>query len=159
MREQGSNAWGLTVSRRFESAGQASRAVDDLRKAGFREEEIRVWQHSNLSAPYEGRVGRTTEGFLAGGVIAGLLGFLLAVSIAWANSERIDMEVSAGAALIAAVAGAVLTAIAVNIISTKVAFSHPHHHPSEPPSIVTVTVGDREAEARRVLTSQNAHNS
>ena len=151
MREQGNNAWGLTVSRRYDTADQASKAVDSLRQAGFREEEIRVWQHKKTTASYEDRLARTAEGFLSGGFITGFLGFFLIIAVSWTGSENMDMEVAAAGAVIAAVAGALVTAILVNIISTKVAFSHPHHTPAEAPSVVTVTVGDREAEAKRVL--------
>lgn len=152
MREQGSAGLGLTVSKKFDTKEQAEAAVKQLRSASFREEDIRLWQHRSFAAKYEDRLERTMEGLLAGGVIAGLIGFLVVASINWVENESIANETTAGATLIAAVAGAVVTAILVNIISTKVAFSHPHHvEPDEPPSVVTVRVGDKEDEAKRVF--------
>ena len=143
MREQGSAGLGLTVSRKFDTRQQADGAVKQLRDAGFREEDIRVWQHKGNKVGFEDRFARTMEGLLAGGVIAGLLGFFLTVSINWTAGDNIADETTAGATLVAAVAGAVVVAILVNIISTKVAFTHPHEvEPDVPPTVVTVRVGD-----------------
>ena len=156
MREQASNAWGLTVSRRFETAELAGGAVDRLRKSGFREEEIRVWQHKRVAASYEDRLGRTTEGFLAGGVITAFATFFLVIAISWAGNERIAMETAAGFAVGIAVIGALITAIAVNVVSARFRFGEHHEAPAERPSVVTVTVGDREAEAKKVFDSQSS---
>ena len=156
MRELGNNAWGLTVSQRFETAAHADGAVERLRQSGFREQEIRVWQHKRRAASYEDRLARTLEGFLAGGVISAFAGFFLVIAISWTGNERMAMEAAAGLAVVIAVAGALVTAIAVNIISSRFSFSEHHETPSEPASVVTVTVGDREADARKVFDSQGA---
>ena len=152
MREQ-SAGLGMTVSRRFGSKQQADSAVQQLRQAGFREEDIRVWQHKNLSPGYEDRLARTAEGFLAGGVVFGLLGFFLTAAITWADSETIRMETPAGVAAVAAAIGAVIVAVAVNIVSTKFSFNPGHGHSAhgEPPSVVTVRTAGKEAEAQRVF--------
>ena len=157
MREQGSNAWGLTVSRRFETAEQAAGAADGLKQAGFREDQIRVWQHRRSGGSGEDRLARTVEGLLAGGFISGLAGFFLGVAISWTGDDRIAMEAAAGYTVVSAAAGAIVTAIAVNLISTRFAFSHPHQEaPAEPPSVVTVTVGDRATEAKQVFDRRRA---
>lgn len=156
MREQGNNAWGLTVSRRFETATQATGAVSSLKQAGFREEEIRVWQHKSSTASYEDRLERIFEGMLGGAVISAMIGFFVTVAYYWANSEpigSIGMEDALGITLAATVIGAVVSGIAVTLISPRFSFSHPHPTPDELPSVVTVTVGDRESEAKKVFGS------
>jgi uncharacterized membrane protein YeaQ/YmgE (transglycosylase-associated protein family) len=157
MTEQGSNAWGLTVSRRFDTAAQAKNATENLRKAGFREEEIRVWQQKQMSVSYEDSLERTLEGGLVGAVIFGLAGFFLTTALSWTDGNTIQEQATPLAAIASAVIGAIVVAIGVNIASTKIAFSHPHHvEPSEAPSVVTVTVGDREAQAKQVFDSLHA---
>lgn len=155
MREQGNSAWGLTVSRKFETDAQARSAAESLRTAGFREEEIRIWQQRSPAAfSQEDTLARTFEGLMAGGVIGGLAGFFLTAAITWASSERVDMELPAIAALMAAVAGGIVTAMAVVVLSRRIRFQrHAHEAHHEPGTVVTVTVGDREAEARRVFDS------
>lgn len=156
MREQGNNAWGLTVSRRFETATAATGAVQNLKQAGFRDEEIRVWQHKRNTVSYEDRLARTFEALLGGAFIGAFIGFFVTVAYYEASNEpfaSIGMEDAFGIGLIAAVAGAIITAIATTIISPRFAFSHPHETPNEPPSVVTVTVGDRESEAKSAFGS------
>ena len=154
MREQGNNVWGMTVSRRFETAELAGGAVEQLRKSGFREEEIRVWQHKRLAATYEDRLERTFEGFLGGGVIAAFAAFFLVIAISWAGNENNAMETAAGYSVAAGVVGGLVTAIAVNIISSRFSFSEEHHEPAERASVVTVTVGNMEAEAKQAFDGQ-----
>lgn len=152
MREQANTAWGLTVSRRFESQSQAGGAVESLKQAGFREDEIRVWQQKGPAVMNgEDAMARTIEGILAGGVIGGLAGFFFTIAITWAGSESVTEETSAIGALAGAIAGAIILAIAVPIVSRKVAFSHPHEEHPGAGTVVTVTVGEREAEAKRVF--------
>jgi hypothetical protein len=152
MREQGAGL-GMTVSRRFDSKQQAEHAVQQLRQAGFREEDIRVWQHKRLATPFEDRLARTVEGILAGAVIFGLAGFFLTAAYTWAVSETIDEQLIIAVTAAAAAIGAVVIAIAVNIVSTRVSFSPGvgHAAPAEPPSVVTVRTSGKEADAKRVL--------
>ena len=157
MTEQGNNAWGLTVSRRFDTAGKAKNAVEALRTAGFREQSIRVTQLKRLSAPYEDRLERTLEGLMVGAVLFGLAGFFLGTALSWTGGNTITEEFTPLTTFAAAVIGAIVVAIGVNIASTKIAFSHPHHvEPAEAPSVVIVTVGDREAQAKQVFDSLHA---
>lgn len=152
MTTEQSTAWGLTVSRRFANQEQADNAAASLKEAGFREEEIRIWHHKPAAvARGEDRMARTFEGILGGGVIGGLAGFFFSLAISWTASERTNEEAAAVAAIAGAVVGAVLVAIAVTIISPKFAFSHPHEIHGDPATVVTVTVGEREAEAKRVF--------
>ena len=153
MQEQGSTGWGLTVSRRFDKRQQADQAVQQLKQTGFRDEQMRVWQHRNNSFDQEDRLARTVEGLLAGGVIGGLLGLFFSAAISWAGSSTITEESVPGLAIGLAVGGAIFTAIGVNIVSRRFSFSHEHGHEShdEPPTVVTVTVGDRAADARKVF--------
>ena len=157
MTEQGNNAWGLTVSRRFDTAAQAKNAVDALRKAGFREQAIRVTQLKKLAAAYEDRLERTLEGAMVGGVLFGLAGFFLGAALPWTGGTTIEEQATPLMAIAATAIGAVIVAIGVNIASTRIAFSHPHHiEPSEAPSVVIVTVGDQEAQAKQVFDSLHA---
>lgn len=157
MTEQGNTAWGLTVSRRFDSPSEATSAVDSLRQAGFREEEIRVWQHRKSPAlGNEDSLARTIEGLLGGGVIGGLAGFFFSIAISWAANDRTTEESSAIATLIGAVAGAIIVAAAVSVISRRFSFGHHDQGHGEPASVVTVTVGDRESEAKRVFDQLSA---
>ena len=152
MTEQGNTAWGPTVSRRFDSPAQANGAADDLKQAGFREEEIRVWQHKKATASSrEDSLARTVEGLLAGGVIGGLGGFFFSIAINWAGSERVTEENPAAAALIGAIVGAILVAVGVVVVSRHFSFGHHAEEHGEPASVVTVTVGDRESEAKQVF--------
>ncbi len=152
MTEQGTSVWGLTVSRRFNTPDEASGATESLKQAGFSEDEIRVWQHKKVAAfSREDSFARIVEGLLAGGVIGGLAGFFVSIAFSWASNERVTEESSAGAALIGAVAGAIIVAISVAVISRRFSFSHPHETHGEPASVVTVTVGDRESEAKQVF--------
>jgi hypothetical protein len=153
MRDQGNNTWGLTVSRRFESVEHADGAVERLRQSGFREDEIRVWQHKRRASPYEDRLARTFEGFLAGGVISAFAAFFVIIAFSWTGNEPIVMEFAAGAAVAGGIVGGLITAIAVNVISSWFSFSERHEVLADRPSIVTVTVGDREAEAKQVFDS------
>jgi hypothetical protein len=152
MREQGSAGLGLTVSRKFDSKQEADGAVKQLRDAGFREEDIRVWQMKKHGGALEDRLARTMEGLLAGGVISALIAFFVTAAYNWREQTVISNETAPAAALIAAVAGAVLVAIIVNIVSTKYAFNrHPHEAHAEPASVVTVRAGDKEAQAKQVF--------
>lgn len=152
MTEQANTAWGLTVSRRFDSPSDADGAVGNLRESGFREDEIRVWQHKRVAvSANEDTMARFIEGMLAGGVIGGLGAFFISIAFNWSDGQRVTEENSVVAAIIGAVAGAVIVAIAVSIISHRFAFSHPHEVNREPASVVTVRVGDRETEAKQVF--------
>ena len=152
MREQANTAWGLTVSRRFMDQSQANGAVDSLKKAGFREDEIRVWQQKEPAVnSREDAMARVIEGVLAGGVIGGLAVFFLTIAVTWAGSESVSEESAAIGAIIGALAGAIITGFAVTVISRRIAFSHPHEEHPGAGTVVTVTVGEREAEAKRVF--------
>lgn len=152
MTEQGNTAWGLTVSRRFDSPAQATGAAADLKQAGFRDEQIRVWQHKKAAvSSREDSFARTIEGLLAGGVIGGLGGFFFSIAINWTGSDRVTEENSAAAALIGAIVGAILVAIGVTLVSRRFSFGHHAEEHGEPASVVTVTVGDRESEAKQVF--------
>jgi len=152
MTEQANTGWGMTVSRRFDTEAQAKGAVDSLRQAGFIEQEISVWQQRD-PAEYGNEDGleRTFEGFLGGAVIGGLVAMLLAIALTWAANERVDEELAAMAAIAGAVAGGIIVAIAVNILSRRISFSHPHEEEHRPGSVVTVQVGERESQAREVF--------
>jgi hypothetical protein len=152
MREQGASGLGLTVSHRFSTKQEADDAAKQLRSAGFREEDIRIWQHKKRSLSSEDRLARTFEGFLAGGFIGGLISFFTTVASTWSENQDIADETTVGITVLGAVVSAVVVALIVNIVSTKFAFSHPHHvEPDEPPSVVTVRAGDKEDDARKVF--------
>ena len=93
----------------------------------------------------------TLEGFLGGGVIGGLGAFLLAIAISWADSNSVDEELAAIAAIVGALAGALITVVALTLLSNRISFSHPHEEHYVPGSVVTVQVGDREAQAKEVF--------
>ncbi len=151
MTEQGSG-WGMTVSRRFNGAEDADSAVGSLRQAGFREDEIRVWQQrQSPGASGEDGLARVVEGILGGGVIGGLAGFFVTIAFTWTDSQRITEETSAAGALGGAIAGAIIVGLLVSILSRRYSFGHSHEHDSEPASVVTVMVGDREDEAKQVF--------
>ncbi len=152
MTEQAASGWGMTVSRRFDTEAEANSAVEDLRQAGFLEGEIRVWQQKKPAVfGREDSMARIVEGLLAGGVVGGLGALFISVAFSWADSERTTEEFSVIATLIGAVAGAIIAAIGVSFISRKFAFSHPHEEHAGPGSVVTVSVGDREAQAKEVF--------
>jgi hypothetical protein len=68
-------------------------------------------------------------------------------------SETIDEQLIVAVTAAAAAAGAIIVAIAENIISTKVSFNPGQGHGAngEPPSVVTVRTAGKEAEAKRVF--------
>ncbi len=152
MTEQGNTGWGMTVSRRFDTEAEANNAVGNLREAGFLEGEIRVWQQRKPAVTKgEDAMERIVEAFLGGGVIGGLGAFFIAIAFVWADSQKVDEEFAAIASLAGAIGGAIIAAIATSIISPRFAFSHPHEHHAGPGSVVTVSVGDREAQAKEVF--------
>lgn len=152
MTEQGNTGWGMTVSRRFDTDAEAKKASESLREAGFLEGEIRIWeQHKPDVMNGEDAMERAMEGMLGGGVIGGVTAFFLATAITWTENERTSEEAAVVVAIFGAVAGAIILAIAVPLISRKYAFSHPHEHHAGPGSVVTVSVGDREAQAKEVF--------
>lgn len=152
MTEQGNTGWGMTVSRRFDTDAEAKSAVDSLRQAGFLEGEIRVWQQRKAPVTNgEDTMARTMEGMLGGGVLGGVAAFFISIAFAWSENERTNEEASVIAAIIGAIAGAIILAIAVTIISRRFAFSHPHEAHVGPGSVVTVSVGTRESEAKQVF--------
>ena len=61
MTEQGSTAWDMTVSRRFDTPAEANSAVDSLKSAGFRDDQIRVWQHKDAPLSNEDRIERLDD--------------------------------------------------------------------------------------------------
>ncbi len=154
MTEQANTGWGLTVSRRFDTEAEAKSAVDSLRQAGFLEGEIRVWQQRKPAASdNEDMLARTIEGLMAGGVIGGIGAFFFSIAISWAGNDGANEEASTIAALIGAIIGAIGVAAAVNVISPRFSFSHPHEEHAAPGSVVTVMVGEKEAQAKKVFDS------
>ncbi len=152
MTEQANSGWGMTVSRRFDTEAEANSAVDDLRQAGFIEQEITVWQQQGtIESPNEDAMARSVEGLLGGGVIGGLAAFFLTIAISWASNERTDEELAAIATIVGALAGALIVTASLTFLSRRISFSHPHEEHFVPGSVVTVQVGDREAQAREVF--------
>lgn len=152
MTEQGNTGWGMTVSRRFDTDAEANSAASNLREAGFLEGEIRVWQQKRAAVTRgEDTFARTVEGLLAGGVFGGITAFFTYIAFVWADTQSVTEETAVIAALAGAIAGAIIIAIAVNIISRKFAFSHPHEAHVGPGSVVTVSAGDRESQAKEVF--------
>ena len=151
MQEQGTG-WGLTVSRRFDASEGADNAVQKLQDAGFREDQLRVWQQSPYAEDADDRLGRTAEGLLGGGFVSATLAMFLVTTYSWVSKSDISMELTAIAAVVAGVIGSIVGIAVVSILSTRYSFDRDRHeHSARAGTVVTVTVGDRETDARTVF--------
>ena len=124
-----------SVSQRFLNQQDADQAVTRLADSGVNRQNIKIWtQRSPMSD--DDLIGRSAEGFLAGGFVCGVLSVFLVTAYTWGSSSNIAMELTVGVALISTIIGALITASMVNLTSKHFGFTHGSHNLETTPGIV-----------------------
>jgi uncharacterized protein (TIGR02271 family) len=149
-----------TVVGAFERRADAERAVEELQRAGFRDDQIGFATRGGDAAPGSTTIEETgshagsgaASGLLTGGVIGGILGALAAGLIPGIG------PVIAGGILSGVVGGAAVGAAAGGLLGALAGMGVPeeeaHHYNREfeaGRTIVTVRAGDRYDEARAIM--------
>jgi len=150
-----------TVVGVFEDHRQAQQAVEELKRAGFREDEIGVISHNqdrgSTRAEADDRASHAGTGAVTGAVTGAGAGALWAIGIAAGVLPAIGPVVAGGilASILASAAG---TAVAGGIVGALIGLGIPeeeaHYYESEFKSgrtIVTVKTESRYDEARGIL--------
>ena len=137
-----------SVSRRFLNQQDGDQAVKRLVDSGINRQQIKTWtQRPPVSD--DDLIGRSAEGFLAGGFVCGVLSVFLITAYTWGSSSKISMELTAGVAVISTIIGALATASVVNLISKNFGFTDGSHNLETPPGIV-VSVSCSQNEEKRM---------
>lgn len=152
-----------TVVGVFEDPRQAERAVSELHRAGFTDDQVGLARRDGQPASGETDTGAHTgesvaTGAVAGGVLGGLLGAAAALLIPGIG------PVIAGGILAASLGGAALGATAGGLLGALTSLGVPEedarYYESEFQSgrtIVTVKAGDRSQEASGILRRHDAY--
>lgn len=156
-----------TVVGMFENREQAQQAVNELRRAGFREEEIGVIAHDGKGTTTEAARGdrdsHAATGAVAGAVTGAGVGALWALGIAAGVLPAIG-PVVAGGILVSVLASAAGTAVAGGIVGALIGLGVPEdearYYESEfkaGRTLVTVKTDTRYEEARSILQRHGAY--
>jgi hypothetical protein len=147
-----------TVVGAFDDPGQARQAVEDLRRAGFREDQIGVLaREETLQAPPRETGSLVGEGAIAGAVAGAAGGALWAVGTAVALLPPIGPVVAGGllaAVLASAAGGAAVTGLVGALIGLGIPEEEARHYESEfqgGRALVTVGAEGRADEAYAIL--------
>ncbi|GHO43919.1 general stress protein [Ktedonospora formicarum] len=130
----------------FEEAEKARSAIDELRRAGFSNDEIGYLAHARLEGLSEATVANTTTGMVEGSVLGGVLGAvatLLIPGIGPAIAGGILAATLGGAALGAAAGGLIGSFVRIGIPEKDAAFYQKELQAGH--TVVTVTTAGEDS--------------
>ncbi len=151
----------------FDVPGQAETAIDELRHAGFRQDQIGILTPSGQVEEADTPIERTEEeaahgaatGAIAGGAAGAAVGALAAALIPGIGPVLVGGMVTG--LLLGGAAGAAAGSYAGPFIALGFSKDEAHHYGKELKegrTIVVVRAGDRMAEALSILHSHGGHN-
>ncbi|MHB8865992.1 MAG: general stress protein [Pirellulaceae bacterium] len=154
---------GSTVVGVFDDRQDADRAIDDLRKAGFRTNQIGV-----ITRDAEGKTVQTDadaeESHVAGGAVAGAgVGGLVGLGVLAGVIPVLGPAIAAGTLatiLTNAAGGAAIASLAGALIGWGIPEEHAQYYDEQLKAgriVVTVHAGDRSDQARMILNSHRGY--